>query len=139
MLRSGVFWVNFSKALLCELQLKVGDIVRVENDQLFPADMALLSSSEPLATAYIETSNLDGETNLKIRQGLECTADLIAAAAIRDFHCEIECEHPNQNVNEFTGTLHIQDLRRPLGTSVMFSKKSIIIFTYTPLRKFVIN
>uniref|UniRef100_A0A0R3RW30 Phospholipid-transporting ATPase n=1 Tax=Elaeophora elaphi TaxID=1147741 RepID=A0A0R3RW30_9BILA len=95
--------------------LKVGDIVRVENNQMFPADMALLSSSEPLAIAYIETSNLDGETNLKIRQGLECTSDLIATAAIRDFQCEIECEHPNQNVNEFTGTLHMHDLQRPLS------------------------
>ncbi|EJD75125.1 phospholipid-translocating P-type ATPase [Loa loa] len=82
---------------------------------MFPADMALLSSSEPLAIAYIETSHLDGETNLKIRQGLECTSDLIATAPIRDFQCEIQCEHPNQNVNEFTGTLHMHNLRRPLS------------------------
>ncbi|KAL4002263.1 Phospholipid-transporting ATPase tat-1 [Acanthocheilonema viteae] len=95
--------------------LKVGDIVRVGNNQMFPADMALLSSSEPLSVAYIETSNLDGETNLKIRQGLDCTSDLITATEIKDFQCKIECEHPNQNVNEFTGTLHMQDLRRPLS------------------------
>ncbi|CAG9539726.1 unnamed protein product [Cercopithifilaria johnstoni] len=95
--------------------LKVGDIVRVENNQMFPADLALLSSSEPLSIAYIETSKLDGETNLKIRQGLECTSDLIDAAAIKNFQCKIECEHPNQNLNEFTGTLHMQDLQRPLG------------------------
>ncbi|VDM19251.1 unnamed protein product [Wuchereria bancrofti] len=95
--------------------LKVAGNIRWENNQMFPADMALLSSSEPLAVAYIETSNLDGETNLKIRQGLECTSYLTATAAIRDFQCEIECEHPNQNVNEFTGTLHMHDLRRPLS------------------------
>ncbi|VDK70172.1 unnamed protein product [Onchocerca ochengi] len=97
--------------------MEVGDIVRVDNDQMFPADMALLSSSEPLATAYIETSNLDGETNLKIRQGLECTSDLITSATIKDFQCMIECEHPNQNVNEFTGTLHIHHLSQPLSIS----------------------
>ncbi|VDN24689.1 unnamed protein product [Gongylonema pulchrum] len=67
--------------------VKVGDILRVESDQMFPADMVLLSSSEPQAMAYIETSNLDGETNLKIRQGLECTSHLTEMHAIAEFHC----------------------------------------------------
>uniref|UniRef100_A0A8C1NYP4 Phospholipid-transporting ATPase n=1 Tax=Cyprinus carpio TaxID=7962 RepID=A0A8C1NYP4_CYPCA len=35
---------------------------------------AVLSYSEPQAMCYTETSNLDGETNLKIRQGLPLTA-----------------------------------------------------------------
>ncbi|KAJ1564750.1 hypothetical protein HK096_006480, partial [Nowakowskiella sp. JEL0078] len=40
--------------------VQVGDICRIENSQFFPADLVLLSSSEPDALAYIETSNLDG-------------------------------------------------------------------------------
>uniref|UniRef100_A0A674MTD5 Phospholipid-transporting ATPase n=1 Tax=Takifugu rubripes TaxID=31033 RepID=A0A674MTD5_TAKRU len=56
--------------------VEVGDVIRVNGSDFVPADAVILSSSEPQGMCYIETSNLDGETNLKIRQGLQVTADI---------------------------------------------------------------
>ncbi|TKS87736.1 Phospholipid-transporting ATPase IB [Collichthys lucidus] len=74
------------------------------------------TTAEPQAMCYTETSNLDGETNLKIRQGLPLTAaaqtleDLIALSG------RLECEGPNRHLYDFTGTLRLENLNpAPLG------------------------
>jgi phospholipid-transporting ATPase len=40
---------------------------KVLSDQFIPCDLVLLACSEPKGTLFIETKNLDGETNLKIK------------------------------------------------------------------------
>lgn len=54
---------------------------------------------------YIETANLDGETNLKIRQGLPETADLLTISHLKNTQGVVECEGPNNRLYEFSGTL----------------------------------
>ena len=54
--------------------IEVGNILKIMSGRQFPADLILLASSEPKGMAYIETSNLDGETNLKLKQALTETA-----------------------------------------------------------------
>lgn len=49
-------------------EIQVGCIVRVKEDQMFPCDMYLLNSAIPKGICYVETKNLDGETNLKHKQ-----------------------------------------------------------------------
>uniref|UniRef100_A0A8B9ZD40 Phospholipid-transporting ATPase n=1 Tax=Anas platyrhynchos TaxID=8839 RepID=A0A8B9ZD40_ANAPL len=88
-------------------QVAVGDIVKVTNGQHLPADMIILSSSEPQAMCYIETANLDGETNLKIRQGLSQTASLQSREELMKVSGRIECEGPNRHLYDFTGNLRL--------------------------------
>ncbi|XP_024859574.2 phospholipid-transporting ATPase IB isoform X2 [Kryptolebias marmoratus] len=97
-------------------QVAVGDIVKVTNGQHLPADMVIVSSSEPQAMCYIETSNLDGETNLKIRQGLSLTAGLQTVEDLMALSGRLECEGPNRHLYDFTGTLRLENQNPvPLG------------------------
>lgn len=65
----------------------------------------LLFRSEPQAMCFIETANLDGETNLKIRQGVPSTATLLETKDLMQFEGTIECELPNRLLYEFNGVL----------------------------------
>ena len=49
-------------------ELRVGDIVHLSNNEQIPADILMLHSSDPNGLCYIDTQNLDGETNLKQRE-----------------------------------------------------------------------
>ncbi|KAB0391543.1 hypothetical protein E2I00_012898 [Balaenoptera physalus] len=63
--------------------------------------------SEPQAMCYVETANLDGETNLKIRQGVSHTADMQVREVLMKLSGSIECEGPNRHLYDFTGNLNL--------------------------------
>ncbi|KAJ3102409.1 hypothetical protein HK100_004370, partial [Physocladia obscura] len=104
----------------------VGDIVRVENGQFFPADLVLLSSSEPDALCYIETSNLDGETNLKIRQGLQETTELLTPEAVAGLEGVIKSELPNNSLYTFEGTLRLSHKEVPLDPAQLLLRGAML-------------
>ncbi|XP_077254215.1 putative phospholipid-transporting ATPase 4 isoform X2 [Tasmannia lanceolata] len=84
-------------------KIRVGDVVKVEKDQFFPADLLLLSSSYEDGICYVETMNLDGETNLKIKRSLEVTLPLGDDEDFKNFAGIIKCEDPNPNLYTFVG------------------------------------
>ncbi|KNA17746.1 hypothetical protein SOVF_076110 [Spinacia oleracea] len=96
-------------------KLQVGDIVRVKQDGYFPADILFLASTNADGVCYVETSNLDGETNLKIRKALEKTWDYLTPEKASEFKGEVQCEQPNNSLYTFTGNLIIQKQTLPLS------------------------
>lgn len=91
-------WVNVA----------VGDIVRVESEEPFPADLVLLASSEPEGLCYIETANLDGETNLKIKQAIPETSTLVSPTELSRLGGKIRSEQPNSSLYTYEATLTMQ-------------------------------
>ncbi|KAJ3691977.1 hypothetical protein LUZ60_012327 [Juncus effusus] len=89
-------------------KLRVGDVVKVEKDKFFPADLLLLSSSYEDGICYVETMNLDGETNLKVKRSLEVTLPLDDDVAFGDFKGTVRCEDPNPNLYTFVGNFEYE-------------------------------
>lgn len=85
--------------------LRVGDLVKVYKDEYFPADLLLLSSSYPDGICYVETMNLDGETNLKLKHAFDVTASLHDDESFHKFKAVVKCEDPNEDLYSFVGSL----------------------------------
>lgn len=107
---------NGTSLARCEWrEVMSGDIVRVVRDQSFPCDIVLLSSSLEDAVCYVETKNLDGETNLKIKRGVEGVKNLgdggdgtkTMQEMTKGTETYVECEHPNNSLYTFTGNLDV--------------------------------
>lgn len=72
---------------------QVGDILQVQKDTFFPADLLLLSVPESAdGLAYVETINLDGESNLKIKKALDQTQQ-ITLDTLSDFTVGLHVSH----------------------------------------------
>ncbi|XP_029808136.1 probable phospholipid-transporting ATPase VA [Suricata suricatta] len=86
-------------------EIRVGDFVRLRCNEIIPADILLLSSSDPDGLCHIETANLDGETNLKRRQVVRGFSELVSEFNPLTFTSVIECEKPNNDLTRFHGCI----------------------------------
>lgn len=104
-----------------EFQLKVwkkiraGEVVKICADEVIPCDMVLLGTSDPSGLAYIQTMNLDGESNLKTRYARQETASAVAEGC--SYSGLIRCEQPNRNIYEFTANMEFNGHKFPLSQS----------------------
>lgn len=120
--------------------LRVGDIIKVVENQYMPADLILLYSSGRSGTCFIETKNLDGETNLKNKQAdKRFMSQFSNEEEIQKFQGTVHCELPNPYLYSFKGKISFESEIVPLseqsfllrGSSLRNTDYIIGVITYT--------
>ncbi|GAB1289715.1 Phospholipid-transporting ATPase VD [Apodemus speciosus] len=106
----------------CWKNVTVGDFIRLSCNEIIPADMVLLFSTDPDGICHIETSGLDGESNLKQRQVVRGCAEQDSEVDPEKFSSRIECESPNNDLSRFRGFLEHSNKER-----VGLSKENLLL------------
>uniref|UniRef100_K3W6I2 Phospholipid-transporting ATPase n=1 Tax=Globisporangium ultimum (strain ATCC 200006 / CBS 805.95 / DAOM BR144) TaxID=431595 RepID=K3W6I2_GLOUD len=114
-------------------EVKVGDFLQIRNREVIPADVLILSVSEPVGEAasgicYVETKSLDGETNLKLRQAIQPTMNaLVNPQELVLLRGIVKFETPNPYINKFAGKVEVT-VSEGCGMEVMpLSVKNVLL------------
>ncbi|XP_064367263.1 phospholipid-transporting ATPase VD isoform X2 [Dromaius novaehollandiae] len=102
--------------------VNVGDFIRLSRNEIIPADMVLLYSTDLDGICYIETAGLDGETNLKQRQVVRGCSEQVSEIHPENFSSRIECESPNNDLSHFRGFIEHSNKER-----VGLSKENLLL------------
>jgi P-type E1-E2 ATPase len=74
----------------------MGDLVRIQKDTEFPADLLLVGAQKDLV--FVDTMNLDGETNLKERM-IPFENDSYTLSG------HVACDLPNSSLEDWNGNV----------------------------------
>ena len=98
--------------------VRVGDIIKSPNNHFFCADLLCLTSSRDDGAAYVETMNLDGETNLKHRLSVHETVGLDLKELLKAVDGgKLQCELPNASIYTFVGQLDLPGKETTINVS----------------------
>lgn len=86
--------------------MRVGQIIRINKNEFIPADLVILHSSNPKGACYVETKNLDGETNLKMKATeKDIYGHFKNESDLQKLDGEVQCEMPNEQIYKFEGNI----------------------------------
>ncbi|KAI9295827.1 phospholipid-translocating P-type ATPase [Neoconidiobolus thromboides FSU 785] len=108
-------------------QVQVGDLLMVKNEDSIPADLLILTTSEKDGTCFIETKNLDGETNLKVRHSLKSTINWNLITQLKNQILKLNIELPNVNLYSFNGNLDVLNKNEEIIKSESINSTNLLL------------
>ncbi|KAI1491977.1 P-type ATPase [Biscogniauxia mediterranea] len=106
--------------------VKVGDIVKLSRDEAVPADIILLHGTGENGLAYVDTMDLDGETNLKSKESLPDFKDCYSIPGLRACDAEFVVEDPNPDLYRFDGRVTVRGRTLPLTSNEVIYRGSTL-------------
>jgi len=99
--------------------IEVGNILKILNNEMIPADFVLISCQDIKGVCYVETKNLDGETNLKIRTvNKHLNQTYRTDKEINTLKGSVVCEKPNNAIYKFEGYVDIASSEEKIPQSI---------------------
>ncbi|XP_010481763.1 PREDICTED: phospholipid-transporting ATPase 2 [Camelina sativa] len=86
--------------------IQVGNIVWLRENDEVPCDLVLLGTSDPQGVCYVETSALDGETDLKTRV-IPSACVGIDLELLHKMKGVIECPIPDKDIRRFDANMRL--------------------------------
>lgn len=109
--------------------VRVGDFIKVRNDESLPADILICATSEDENVAFVETKNLDGETNLKSRNAAQALSFLHSARACADAKragFRIDCDAPEVNMYKLNGAVVTPEATYPIDLQTTLLRGTVL-------------
>jgi phospholipid-translocating ATPase len=108
--------------------LHVGDFVKIFDHESIPADILICATSEDENVAFVETKNLDGETNLKSRNAAPALTHLRNAAACADPKnvFRVICDRPEVLMHKLVATVEINEERSPVDLQTTLLRGTVL-------------
>lgn len=107
--------------------IKVGDVLQINENDWIPADVILLAVDSDETEAFVETMALDGETNFKSKFAHPELLKLTQRPSdLKNVRCLVTTEDPNPDLYNFEGHFSSNGYKYALGLDNVVYRGSIL-------------
>lgn len=85
-------------------EIKSGELIKILKEEEFPCDIVLLKSDKESGIVFVDTMNLDGETNLKEKMSPK-DINLLDQPLIEQMTGVMTCDSPNEHIEKWDGNI----------------------------------